>query len=342
MKSIKTSHKKFFLLLVYLLIGLLYVNFLSLLPNELFRDRENYLVYASTSESIISTYPGIILFFNEPFFLYFNFFLNNYIDFQLIPHLFVYIITTVYFYVIAVESKNPLTFILGLLLSVTIPYILQNELVALRQGLATAFFIIAFFYLKDEKKVILTLFICSLFHSIFFIFLFFYFLNFIFLKNVSLNKKAIINFIWMFVFSLIAILVAKFFGLRQGDEYTGSSQIGGSGGAFVVFLLTLIYIYLWGDKSNKKLYEFSILGAIIFLTSYFLTPIAGRMFNSIMPFILILLVKESRYKDVIFLLMLNIIFAILFFCGSYSSLLNVSDIQAIEILNQYVKGFFVL
>ena len=342
MRSIRSSYKQLFLFLAYLFIGLLYVNFLSLLPNELFRDRDNYLMYASSAEQVISTYPGIVLFFNEPIFLYFNFFLNKYFDFELIPHLFVYIITTVYFYVIASESKNFLTFILGLFLSLTVPYILQSELVALRQGLATAFFMVAFFYFKDQKKIIFTLFFCALFHSIFFIFLFFYFLNFIVLKNFSLYKKSIINFIWMFLFSLIAIVVAKFFGLRQGDEYTGNNQIGGSGGAFLVFLMTLIYLYFCGDRSNKKLYEFAVLGIIIFLTAYFLTPIAGRMFNSIIPFVLVLLIKKSRLQDILFLLILNIIFFVLFLYGSYSSLLNVSDIQAIEILSQYIKGFFVL
>lgn len=159
---------------------------------------------------------------------------------------------------------------------------------------------------------------------------------------MELYKKVIINFLWMFFFSLIAIVVAKFFGLRQGDEYTGNTQIGGSGGAFIVFLSTLLYLWFWGDRSNKRLYEFAILGIVIFLTAYFLTPIAGRMYNTIMPFVLILLLQRSRLQDIVYLLTLVLIFLILFISGSYSSMLSVLDNQAVEILSQYIQGLFLL
>ncbi|QHH93525.1 EpsG family protein [Acinetobacter proteolyticus] len=342
MKNIKLPYSQVFYFLATLFIGLIYINFLSLLPNELFRDRDNYLIYAASADDIISTYPGILLFFNEPLFLYFNYFLSKIFPFEFIPNLFVYIITTIYFYFIASKSKNFITFFLGLILSILVPYILQNEVVALRQGVATALFMLAFFSFKDNKKIIVTLFFCSLFHSIFFIFLFFYFLNFVVLSNVKINKKIVINALWMFIFSLVAIVVAKFFGLRQGDEYSGSTQIGGSGGAFVVFFATALYLWFWGDRSNKRLYEFAILGTTIFLVAYFLTPIAGRMYNTIMPFVLILLLQKSRFQDIICLLILVLIFLGLFFNGSYSTLLSIPDNQAFEILKNYVGNFFLL
>lgn len=342
MKKIKFTYKQAFYFLICFCLGLVYVNFLSLLPNELFRDRNNYLIYASSAQDVISTYPGILLFFNEPVFLYFNYILGKIFPFEFIPHIFVYITTSVYFYFIASYAKNFVTLLLGIALSLFIPYILQNEVVALRQGVATALFMLAFFNFKDQKKIIASLFFCSLYHSIFFIFLFFYLLNFIFFKNMELYKKVIINFLWMFFFSLIAIVVAKFFGLRQGDEYTGNTQIGGSGGAFIVFLSTLLYLWFWGDRSNKRLYEFAILGIVIFLTAYFLTPIAGRMYNTIMPFVLILLLQRSRLQDIVYLLTLVLIFLILFISGSYSSMLSVLDNQAVEILSQYIQGLFLL
>ena len=342
MKEIRFTYSQVLYFLFSIMLGFFYVNFLSLLPNELFRDRENYLIYASSAKNIIDTYPGILLFFNEPVFLYFNYFLEKFVSFNFIPYIFVYITTIIYFYYIAKNAKNFLNLLLGIVLSLTIPYMLQNEIAALRQGVATALFMLAFFYFEDQKKVVVTLCVCALFHSIFFIFLFFYFLNFIILKNIDLYKKAIINFLWMFLFSLVAIFVAKFFGLRQGDEYASNNQVGGSGGAFVVFFVTILYIWFWGDRSNKRLYEFSILGTVIFLAAYFLTPIAGRMFNTVIPFVLILLIRKSRYQDILFLTFLVFIFTLLFLNGSYSSMLSVSDNQAIEILSQYFQGFFLL
>lgn len=342
MRNLKFSYNQIFYFLFALVLGFFYINFLSLLPNDLFRDRDNYLIYASSAEDVIATYPGILLFFNEPAFLYFNFFLSKIFPYEFIPNLFVYIITTIYFYFIATKSKSSITFVLGLVLSLLIPYMLQNEIVALRQGVATSIFMVAFFLFKDNKKIVITLLFCSLFHSIFFIFLFFYFLNFILLERMTINKKIIINTLWMFGFSLIAIIVAKFFGLRQGDEYSNSTQIGGSGGAFIVFFITTLYLWFWGDRSNKRLYEFSILGTIIFLTAYFLTPIAGRMYNTIIPFVIILLLQKSRLQDIIYLLVLLIIFLVLFLNGSYSSLLAVTDNQALEVLKDYIGRFFIL
>lgn len=56
----------------YFLAALIYGLLLASLPNELFRDRENYVVYASNFAIIFKQYNAITLLFNEPLFLLYN------------------------------------------------------------------------------------------------------------------------------------------------------------------------------------------------------------------------------------------------------------------------------
>ena len=340
MKNIRFSYREAFYWFFSTFLGLFYVFFLSLMPNSWFRDRDNYLIYASEAESIIERYGEInVLFFNEPIFLYINLYLEKIIDYNYIPHFFVFFITTIFVFFLAYKSKNLFIFLLGIVLSLFIPYMIQGELVALRQGIATSIFILAFFFIKSEKKVAAILFLCALIHSIFFLFFLIWTLNFYFFKDFEFKAKLFFNFLMMLIFSFLFLVVAKFLGLRQGDEYQQSMEVQRSGGSFLLFFGVAIYLYLFGDKNDKRLYEFTLIGLVMFLTTYFLTPIAGRFFNTIIPFVFFLLVSRSRILDILLLVFLFIIFLFLFFQGSYLSLLAIPEAQFGEEFSNYLGGF---
>ena len=324
-------------------LGLFYVYFLSLMPNEWFRDRDSYLIYAIDAESIIMRYnEANILLFNEPIFLYTNVFLQKIIDYECIPHLFVFFTTTIFVFFLAYRSKNLFVFLLGIVLSLFLPYMIQSELVALRQGVATSIFILAFFFIKSEKKVAAILFLCALIHSVFFLFFLIWILNFYFFKDFKIETKLFFNFLVMFIFSFLFLVVAQALGLRQGLEYQQAMEVQRSGGAFLLFFGVAIYLYLYGDKNDKRLYEFTLIGLVIFLTTYFLTPIAGRFFNTIIPFLFFLLVSRSRILDILLLVFLLVIFLFLFFQGSYLNLLAITEAQFGEEFSSYLSGFLEL
>lgn len=338
----KFTYQELFYWIFVVFVGLLYVSFLSGMPNEWFRDRESYLTFASYSESIIDFYGSkFILIANEPLFLYLNIWLAEIFEYNYIPKIFVYLITTIFVFFIGYSAKNIISFTLGIALSIVIPYMLQAELVALRQGLATAFFIPFFFLLKDDKKVLVALLVCAFFHSIFFLFFLFYYLNFFILSRFDTNKKLFISFVFMVILSFTGIVVAKYLGLRQGSEYMGvESDVGG--GAFILFSFVFMYLYVYGNKDNKRLYDFVMIGLTMFLTSYFFSPISGRLFNTVAPFLVFLLVSKSRAIDYIFIGFLVVVFLILFLNGSYYALLAVSEILISEYFIKYVQGFFSL
>ena len=324
-----------------LVLGIIYTCFLSLMPNSWFRDRDNYLVYANSAASIIDGYKEIgILFFNEPIFLYSNVLLERIIHYEYIPNIFVLMTSSVFFFLLVKYAKNFLTLMLGLMVSLVLPYLIQGELVALRQGIATSIFALSFFYIKDNKKIALVLFLCAFIHSIFFLFLFFWVLNFIFLEKMNFNKKLLLNFLSMMVFSFVLLVIAEILGLRQGAEYQGNVDIQNAGGAFVLFLVVFIYLYFYGNQENTKLYEFSLIGLVIFLAAYFLSPIAGRFLNTVAPFMIFLLVSRSTLMDLMVLVGLFFVFSILFINGSYMALLEIPAAQAMELFSHYVTGFF--
>lgn len=328
--------------LIILLVGILYVPFIALMPNDWFRDRDNYLIYANMASIIKDNYDGISLYFNEPIFLLINDKLSLYFDVETIPHIFSFFLVFSFFVGLAYYSKNILMFFLGLILSIVIPYMIQSELVALRQGLATGFFIFSFLLTKDNKILAVVLFFLAFIHSIFFIFFIFFVLNFIVFSKLELKIKLSLNFILMIVISMFLILLAQFFGLRQGEEYQQNMEVSRSGGAFFVFLIVFMYLYLWGDKSDKRLYDFSLIGLVIFLTAYFLTPIAGRLFNTIIPFVVFLLISRANLKDYLVVGFIAIVFLVLFLNGSYKDLLVIHEIAANESFLKYCRDFFSL
>lgn len=343
MKNIKFSYEAALYWFFATFLGLFYVFFLSLMSNSWFRDRDNYLIYAIDAESIIMLYnEANILFFNEPIFLYINLYLEKIIDYNYIPNIFVCFTTLVFVFFLAQKSKNLFIFCLGIFLSLFVPYMIQSELVALRQGIATSLFILAFFLIQSEKKIAVVLFICALIHSIFFLFFLIWILNFYFLKDFNIRAKLLLNFIIMFILSFLFLIIAQVLGLRQGDEYQQNMDVQRSGGAFLLFLGVAIYLYLYGDKNDKRLYEFTLIGLVIFLTTYFLTPIAGRFFNTIIPFVFFLLVSRSRVLDILLLILLFAVFLFLFFQGSYLSLLAIPEAQFGEEFSNYLGGFLYL
>lgn len=309
------------------------------MPNDWFRDRDNYLIYAHSSDAIMNSYSGFVLFFNEPLFLFLNNFLSGFLNYNYIPNIYVFLFVTAFYIGLMKYSKNFVTFIFGILLSLTVPYMLQSELVALRQSIGTAVLIFGFLYIKSDKKLALIILLCSFIHSIFFVFFAFFVLNFILLKDFPINKKLILNFILMVFFSIFSIALAKFFGLRQGDEYSQNMNVAKSGGAFVVFLGVFVYLYFFADKSDIRLNNFVMLGLVMFLTAYFLTPISGRLFNTIMPFVIFLIVSKSRFQDLLILIILFFVFLTLFLLGSYNDLLVISEIELLSKFNLYIRNF---
>lgn len=336
MKYTANNHQeKFIYLLVMYVISTLYLFFIYKFPDEWFNDRDFYIIYANEAFNIISGAESLlIVIFNEPLFLLVAGFFGEYIGANYFPAAMSVFVSAVYLYLLIKNSRTFIIFLMGVGLLIFNPYLHASQVMVLRQGVATAIFLLIFFSnKKDSTKLILCSFL-SLFHSVFFIISFIYALYIYVLKNKSSRDIVLVVAVVSTIFYLLSMKLLNLLGFRQAELYSISGNSAGGGGAFLLSIAIFIYVYFYSDKENKQLYDWSLIGLVMFITGYFLFFSPGRLFMSFFPFILLLLVSKSRIQDILFLLFVNLIYIYLFFNQSYMILFRYSSVG-------YVSDIFV-
>lgn len=318
-----------------LIISFIYIYIISTFPNDWFRDRNFYLIYANEAESIIeSSGLGIGLFVNEPIFLRLAQFFGNHLSADLFPIAMSIFVASIYVLTLVFKSRTIIMFLLGVMSLVVVGYLQTAQVMVLRQGVATAIFLIAFLLIKNEKKKLAVCLSLALFHSVFFIISGIYALYIFYLKNKGTKQMLlIVAFVAAILFASSSFLLS-YLGFRQAELYSTQTSAGG-GGSFVLSILIFIYLYLFGNKEDKQLYDWSLIGLVLFIVGYFLFFSAGRLYVSFFPFILMLLVTKSRLQDILFLSFINLIYIMLFYFGSYMILFEYTSSG--EIIVRFIK-----
>jgi hypothetical protein len=135
----------------FIFISFVYAFLLASYPNEFFKDRENYIVYARNFDIIADNYPLALYFFNEPLFLLYNKLLSFLVAPEIVPKVSVFLISFTTSYMILKKSRDPFFALLGFCFLFFIFYTFHLQLVALRQGLAAAFFIWLVYFFERKK-----------------------------------------------------------------------------------------------------------------------------------------------------------------------------------------------
>lgn len=136
---------------LFLSVSVLFAFLLTLLPNEYFRDRENYIVYARESLSVMEQYDGIGLFTNEPLFLWLNHVFSFVFDERSVPLVFVFFVGFTVSYFIFVRSRNALLAVLGFFALILVPQSFHMLLVVLRQAFTAALLMWIIYYFWRSK-----------------------------------------------------------------------------------------------------------------------------------------------------------------------------------------------
>lgn len=295
--------KNYTILLLYTTI----LCFIISLPNYIFRDRDSYVYYAGYYDIIFEDYysNGLKnLLFNEPIFLFINSLLANIFSPYAIPIVFTVFSFSVFFWFLYKKSKNLLMFSIGLIIYFTITYTFHLQFVILRQSIATSLLLIMLFYFKDYKKVLICCLLLGFIHSAFFFIFILLNINFLSLKYIrSEYTRIIFQFVLFFILGFLALSVASYLGIRQAERLIETDVVIG-GGSWIVWLCATLYLIFYGDRSNKILYEYCLVGMIVFLSLYFSTPFVGRLFASFIPAFIIIMVSRFRYIDLLIALLL--------------------------------------
>lgn len=294
----KSKYKRLnhmFIVIFKLIIVFLISLRLSLLPQDLFRDRINYLYSISNSSEVLFGLmeKGWFFLLHEPLMKLLNYLLSFYLESEFILSLYAFLNCFFVFTFILFNRKKISYSFLGLLFLLVTPYIFASTLGAIQQGLG--FSIILIMLIRKENiasnRFACALFLASLFHVIFYVFL----ATLIFYRIVKrFNKSEVLSLFFVFGFMvLVGFLwgvVTPFLNSTQSYEDYKSTTSGVTFiGWFIVFLIFFInYLYLKKKGLNfyDSAYRLSLFFFLCFLVFYWLAPGPYRILYSAMPLII--------------------------------------------------------
>ena len=287
--------KSFFYFLIAVLYGLILASF----PNDLFRDRANYIVYARNFDVIAEQYNAFTFIFNEPLFLFYNKLLSFLFTAELVPNVSVFFISATTAYFILKYARNVLLVLFGFSLLFFVSFTFHLQLVVLRQGVATVLLLWIVHFFWGKKPFFPLCFLLLFFHISFAIVFFVLFYEHTlshFIKNIKL--RLVLFSSTLFGLSFFMLAVASSLGVRQVEGSHLASNSNGGGG-FVLFAFLLFFLYLRGfNNVYRTAYgRIGLLGVLVYLIFYFTIPISGRLISVFLLFYYIYIVISTNTKD---------------------------------------------
>lgn len=288
MKNSKTSLNGFGVAFISLIIATTLASF----PVEVFKDRENYLVYAQDSLFILlrNFSEGLLsTFFNEPLWLLINIGLGALLEPENVVRLLIFTSSFLVIYKLLFQDGNKLFLLLFIFF---LPIVLKNHIVHLRQGVAIAVFIAAYFSLSKYRFFYLAL--TPLIHSSFFVILLLMVVGRLMTKTrFAGDLQTVLYFVLGCIISVVLLKLAAILGTRQHEQYATEAlnNVSGLGFVFWFFILSL---YCIQGKDFLKVHSLSIGVLLLYLTTYFTLPVTGRIFESA---VLIVLLSGTKMKE---------------------------------------------
>lgn len=284
-----------------LFFALVYASVLASFPLEVFKDRQNYLNYATYSDLILLGMfqrGWLSMLANEPVWLLTNIGLARVFTPDMSVRFVIFISAFLTSFILIRQNWKHSIWMIFFLLG---PQVLKNYTIHLRQGLALSAFLIG--YYSENRWVRLAFMAAAGFiHSSFLI------ISAIGLLAWSAGKIRL-SLHWRLAFFLLCFLLigltievmASGLGARQGERYL-DVDLNVSGLALIFWFAVLVIFVSRGSAFVKaNLFAVSIL--CFYVATYFLSPISGRVFESGMLFVLIAGTKlQGRYRQAFYLI----------------------------------------
>ncbi len=275
-------------------LAFLYAYVFISVPMEGIMDRDNYLEMARSSPLILARFIGQgvhSLFANEPVWLIVNSALALFFNDVVVVKIIIFFSSFAVAYVLL--SNNPKHFIF-LILILLFPQILKNFVVHLRQGFAIAVFMIAWYSIGKKRKFFLIA-LTPFIHSSFFIIVAILVASWILKKiRAASDLKVSLFLLVSLLLSLSITQLASLIGARQAIS-TAVMEKDTSGIGFL-FWLILVVIALFQGKRFIHKYTPAIGIVIFYLSSYFFTPVAGRVYESGVILVLLALIHTTGWR----------------------------------------------
>lgn len=274
--------------------ALIYALVLANLPLMVFMDRANYLNYSTYAGEIFGRYyeRGVIaLFVNEPLWLLVNIALRLMLSPEGVVKAIIFSSAFIFSYAfLRADPKNIFWLVLFLLL----PQVLKNYITHLRQGLAISVFLSGY---MSQKRMIrgICIMVAPFIHvSFFFILLLVFFEHIGKRLRFAIDVRSLNGLILAVLLGIGTLNIASWLGARQGYEYSLGTQME-TGLGFVFWSCMLILMILQGKRYLDR-YSLPVLGILFYLGMYFLSPVAARVFESILPLVLLAVLALNGWR----------------------------------------------
>lgn len=288
-----------------LIIALIFAVVLTALPVDAFKDRQNYLNYFTGAPLILLAQldAGIgPLLANEPLFVSICLILNAVLGPEQGLRVVIFAGAFLVAYTSLRMAPGHLLLVLCFLLC---PQILKNHVLHLRQGLGIGIFLVGWTSSRPRTRwTFMTL--AAFIHSSFA-----FVLLFMGVASV-LRKLGSSRMIALTVYLVIGLtlgfglgIVARSLGARQGSEFefVADPTISGQGFAFWTLPLAIMLLQSRQFVSEHLLEIGSI---IVYLATYFLSPVTGRVFESTLILVLLAGLRMRGKSRLLFLMLIGV------------------------------------
>lgn len=282
--------------------ALFYGYALSSLPLDVFKDRLNYLEYAEYSWPILLHYwsLGPLEFFaNEPLWLIVNVGLSSVFVPETAVRIIIFFPAACISWIVLRNNKQHLLFVIYFLL---LPPVIGKNIIHLRQGLAIAVFLLAWFSSWRYLRLLLLSFTPFIHASFFFVLILFFMSSSAKLFKLANDLRIILAVFFGTVISVSLGWIASTLGARQGDEYAFvADSISGFG--FVFWFVVLALMLLQGRRYLYD-YAFEVSLLVFYLTTYFFVEVTARIFESGLLLALLAALHLSQWRRTMFFFMI--------------------------------------
>lgn len=264
------------------------------------RDRLNYLIYAQSSWNIMQSNlsRGIFNFFaNEPLFLTINILLSFVFSPENILRIIIFISAVG---VLSSLGKISNYNFWVLVFFLFIPEIIKNHIIHLRQGLGLSFYLVGLTSSKKYGKFIK--FSAMFIHTSFVFVILYEFLEAFFKKlELKFSLRILCSSILLIIFIFAVPVLALLFGDRRLLEYNFTMEQEASGLGLLLWLaLGSFFIFIIEKNYNNIICCY---GIIMYILSYFFLEFGARIFENIIPLILVGVLTDDRKEvRIIFIL----------------------------------------
>jgi hypothetical protein len=274
--------------------ALVYASTLASLPLLAFMDRENYLAYATNANAILAGFSesGVLaIFVNEPLWLLTNIALGMMLPPDGVMRCIIFVSAFAFTYTfLRADPKN----LFWLVLLLFLPQILKNFITHLRQGLAISVFMMGYLATRPRLRY-LGILAAPFIHASFFFVVFLMIFEKI---GRSLTLGAGIRSLGALSVAVMLggtmLYISAWTGARQGEEYAAGAAVT-TGMGFVFWGGILALMTLEGSHFLKR-DGLALLAVIFYLGTYFLSPVAARIYESALPVVLLALLTLTGWR----------------------------------------------